>query len=123
MKYIKIYESPNMPVSVWDALDAIETGKIDKLKRIIKIRPEVVNVKYNGGTLLFGAIDAISLDSVIELTNAGANWFIKNDRGKYFFDFLNDVELNELKKLFPDKFRTKEYKDWELEQVANKYNI
>jgi len=123
MKYIKIYESPNMPVSVWDALDAIETGKIDKLKRIIKIRPEVVNVKYNGGTLLFGAIDAISLDSVIELTNAGANWFIKNDRGKYFFDFLNDVELNELKKLFPDKFRTKEYKQWELEKTANKYNI
>jgi len=52
------------------------------------------------------------------LIKAGADWNFKNDENKYFLDYLDDKDKNEIEKLDPEK-----YNEYLMKKNAEKYNL
>ena len=118
MKHLKSYETKKLPEIAWELVDAIECGKIAKLEKLLKSKPNLDFKIDDTETLLFIAAGIDFIEAIIILTNAGADWFIENRVGQYFIDYLRPHHKYKLKSLYPEK-----YKEYELRKKANKYNL
>ena len=116
--------------SMWAELHrAISFDDKPRFKELIEMNPSideingVIGSKEPNCDLLLMAAEYADYKNddlyfVIELTKLGADWFIKNDDGKYFLDYGNDNQNEQLKKLFPDL-----YSKYLLRKEEEKYNL
>ena len=102
-----------------ELLDSIVMGNISKFKKLIatNIKPNDINLDGKG-ELLFYASESENMLVIINLTKLGADWFIKNDDGSYFIDYLSDDNKKMLSRLFPEK-----YKEYLIKKETDKYNL
>lgn len=103
-----------------ELFDAVVCGNLTKLKKLLKLKPNINYVMDDdgGNTLLIMAAGINFTMGVIELTNSGADWTIINDDNCCFYEYLNDEEKELIKQMYPEKF-----KKIELFLVSKKYNI
>ena len=98
---------------------AVEYCRIDFLKELLNHGSNIDYPDDNGNTpLMIAAYNNNCFDILILLIDAGADWFIKDDSGKYFVDLLENGWLEDIKFRYPEK-----YQEYLVNKASDKYNL
>jgi len=129
MKYIQTFESKkskknkiyNIRLDTFklDIINAVVNDDEKRLKYLIR-KGHNVNVQDSrGNTPLFYAAQHDLMNIIYILIDSGADWNIKNNKNYDFLFLLNDIQIENLKELYKEK-----YNDYLLRQEAEKkYNL
>jgi ankyrin repeat protein len=100
---------------------AIILEKKDIVKYLLSINVDLNIQDYRGNTaLMLAAMHSLqNFDSLCDLIDAGADWFLENKSKENFLDFMLFKHLKDrLINKYPDK-----YENYLLKKEADKYNL